>query len=238
MMENEFQSKALEVNLVETSRRPIDLSEQENWFISLSTSLLGIHERTASFFNELHHSYPNYPWIVDNFKKLCLGDFWFYQEVPEANRAFQVIVESFEDLFSRNLPDKEEFNLFQTLLQFLGELLRLDDPPQEVVERILSLVQKLLDSKTGTVLNGANFLRQISYPRTHDNGISGEFFHLLKNIITLSLEYWRETAHCSDWIADRTHLFPSLNSRDMEQKIGEDFFSSLQRDIKKVETWD
>lgn len=238
MKKNEFQSKALEVNLVETSKNPIALSEREKWFISLSASLLGINERTDAFFNELHHPYPNYPWIVDSFKKLCLGDFWFYRDSPEAEKAFQVITGSFQDLFSRDLPEEQEFNLFQTLLQFLGELLNLKDPPAEVVEGILNLIQVLLDSKIKTVLNEANLLRRISYPQIHNDKISRKLFHLHKNILTLGLKYWQETAHCSEWIADRLHLFPSLNLQNLEQTIGKDFFSSLQQEINKANTWE
>lgn len=234
----QFKSKALEVNLLETNRPPIDLSEREKWFISLSKTFLGINERTASFFTELQHPYPNYSWIVDNFRTLCLGDFWFYLKLPESEEAFCFMAESFERLFSKSVSEEKKISLFQTLMQFLKELLKLENPPVRAISQLLALIKKLIDTELSVVLNGANFFHHMSVLPEQNDEINGELFHILEKIIESGLNYWSITANCSEWVGERTHLFPSLDMADLEKQIGKDFFLSIQRGLENSESWE
>ena len=97
-MEKELKSKALEVNLAQTRDMEVLIPDEHLWFINVSENHYGIHKRINEFFIEFHHPYTNKEFVVDQLNSIVIGDYWLYQEHPEKNKAFKIVLNIFDSL--------------------------------------------------------------------------------------------------------------------------------------------
>ncbi|MDY7027913.1 MAG: hypothetical protein SVR04_06425, partial [Spirochaetota bacterium] len=233
-----FTSKALEVNLDKTRSENIPISPQQKWFLSLSQDHSGLNARTKEFFTELNHPYPNYPWIVSNLKKICLGDFWFYSGQNEPERAFEVIIGCFEQLMSKPILPDSRSNLLHALFQFLDKLLSEDTPYASSAALCISVIEVCLQKKDIQFLFAAGHLQRISYPETHQTPLGRQFLELTRRILEANYSFWKEQVQVYKWIQKNEQQFDPGYIPLVKESLGEKYFSDLERQLNSAESWD
>jgi len=238
MEENpQFTSRALEVNLAETRRDKVELTADHRRFLSLSVGYWGMHQRTEGFFRELNHTYPDYRWIIENLKKICLGDFWFYSNLPEAEEAFSVLITCFESLCSASLSFPLKLDAYRALVQFLGMLMDSTGKWNPLCLRIIKNIEGLLETDNTFVIQGSGGMKHLPVP----SGKAAEPAVLLKGLFGRILEktadYWEKTTNATAWIAARQHLFSSVDPANIDRSVGKGYLRKLKADISAARTW-
>ncbi|MDX9769700.1 MAG: hypothetical protein RBT19_05015, partial [Tenuifilaceae bacterium] len=71
-MEKQFESKALEANLQQTSDVNIVIPREHAWLVSLSHEQFGLNQRVSEFIRELNHPYHNLDYLCNNLKKVAI----------------------------------------------------------------------------------------------------------------------------------------------------------------------
>jgi len=234
----DFPSKALEMNLGETRGKKISIPDDQLWFISLSRDYTGINSRTKKFFIELNHPYPDYPWIIQNLKRICLGDFWLYHEHTEAERAYDVLIRCTELLLSRKVPYEFQRDLFHTLFQLLEKLLSEDTVLESSAFSILSFIENHLHLEQLPVLYTAGHLSDLSYPKDHDTELTRKLHFITRKILSLNFRYWKENTQVEEYIKNNTRLFAAGCLPHIKKKAGPDYFSGLEEKLAATECWE
>ncbi len=233
-----FSSKALEVNLDKTRRESITIPPPQKWFLSLSQDHSGLNARTKEFLTELNHPYPNYPWIINNLKKICLGDFWFYSGQDEPDRAFAVIIGCFEQLISRPIRPDARPNLLHAVFQFLDKLLTEDTPYESSAALFLSVIESCLQKEDILVLFAAGHLQRISYPETHHTPLARKYRELTRRILEANYLFWKKHVQVDNWIRKNEQQFKPGYIPFINETLGAAYFSDLERRLNHADSWD
>ena len=121
----------------------MNIPEDQQWFAELSKSYWGIYKRTKEFILELNHQYINYKYVIENLHNISLTDLWFYNSVPESEKALNILVDIFEKLLQQNLSEGERELLITTLIKFMDRLAKLDNYPSSIIHRCLEIVKRI-----------------------------------------------------------------------------------------------
>lgn len=226
MNKNKLTSKALEVNLAETRKKKIIIPEAHLWFISLSQDYFGINKRAQEFMQEYHHPYPNQKVISDLLKKICLEDFWFYEQLTDSQKAIKQLLEIFSRLLRR--ADSEYNNVLHTFLKLITQLKN----PQN----LNSAVKMLEEHYSPKYLANAAYFRNYLSKLEADTNICSVAFNLTKKVALDTLKFWQETTKVEDWYRKNSNLFIQDYSGKIE-KIGREFFLAKTRELEEATSW-
>lgn len=235
-MENQFNSKALEVNLAQTRYKTIILPKEHVWFLELSKSYWGIHKRTEEFIMEYNHPYVNYDYVIDNLHNICLADLWLYNSCEQAEAALKVLVDIFYNLLHKELKEKLREQLITTFMKFIDRLAKLGNYPKSIIHKSLFIIKE--DIK----LNEELYVKNSGYFKAYLNKIAEldefkeEVFEITKNLLENCIVYWQKTSMVDSWFKDKNHLFKEENRKKLKQ-LGEPFFEGLKSQLKASETW-
>src|SRR5690554_3244348 len=197
-MEKNFSSKALEVNLAQTRDIEVDIPNEQLWFAELSKSYWGIYKRTQEFINELNHQYVNYKYVIENLHNICLTDLWFYNSLEDSEKALDVLVNIFENLFEADIEESQRELLITTLIKFVDRLAKLDKYPKNIIHRCLKILNN--DIKKHELL----YIRNSGYFKSYLNKIANipEYNKIVVNMTTELLEkcidYWENTSKAEE----------------------------------------
>ncbi|MDF2839364.1 MAG: ppdk2 [Clostridia bacterium] len=236
-MENQFDSKALEVNLAETRYKTIVLPEKHQWFLELSNSYWGIHNRTEEFIMEYNHPYVNYDYVIENLHNICLADLWLYNSHEKAEEALMILVEIFQNLMSKDLKEKLREQLITTIMKFIDRLAKLGSYPTAIIHRCLFIIQQ--DMRQHEIL----YIRNSGYFKTYLSKIVEEkefrqgFFDLTKELMRKSIQYWETSSNVENWFDDKKQFF-NEKSREKLKKLGKPFYHELNVQLEEVSDWD
>ncbi|MCK9612842.1 MAG: PEP-utilizing enzyme [Bacteroidales bacterium] len=228
-MKEPLQSKALEVNLTQTQQSEIVFEEKYEWLLGLSTNYWGIHERTLIFFNEYHHTYANQKLISDDLRRIFLGDFWFYSQCSENDKALRIILDIFQESLEKNKKSDVFETVFPTLIEYLALNAKQDKPDVDLVRDGLSIVNKWVSENHPVVLRNSTFIKnQLGILHVHEI-LGDDFFLLLHTLAGKVIHFWAETSDVEIWYnKNREYLSKDFN-RELKN-IGKPFFDKL---IKK-----
>ena len=121
-MKEKFVSKALEANLAETRYKNIVIPEEHQQFIQLSNAYYGINKRASECVIEYQHPFSNRKFVVEQLREIALTDFWFYNGLPDAENAFRIILNMYNNLLQQSLPEDLQIQIIKTLLEFIKRL--------------------------------------------------------------------------------------------------------------------
>ncbi|OGO76703.1 MAG: hypothetical protein A2Y23_10965 [Clostridiales bacterium GWB2_37_7] len=235
-MDNQFDSKALEVNLAETKYRTIILPEKHKWFLELSNSYWGIHNRTEEFIMEYNHPYVNYDYVVENLHNICLADLWLYNSHEKAEEALMILVEIFQNIMSKDLQEKLREQLITTIMKFIDRLAKLGSYPKIVIHKCLFIIKE--DMKQHEVL----YIKNSGYFKTYLNKIAEEqefrqeLFDLTKVLLKNCIIYWESSSKVENWFEDKKHFFKE-QSRERLKMLGMPFFRELHFQLEEATDW-
>ncbi|MBR0597980.1 PEP/pyruvate-binding domain-containing protein [Sinanaerobacter chloroacetimidivorans] len=235
-MEN-FKSQALEVNLAQTRDMEMDIPEEQLWFADLSKSKWGIHKRVEEFIIELNHKYVNYQYVIEALHTISLTDLWFYNSLPESEKALKVLLQIFKKLMDSDLNDDQRELLIKTLIKFMERLANLDDFPTSVIWQGLTMIRE--DLQKHELL----YVFNLGYFKTYLNKIAqfSEFRAALTEItvglVDRCIDFWEESCDLEAWLKKKNLLFCSVD-QEAFQEIGKPFFAKLRQDLRQAADWD
>ena len=236
-METGFKSEALEINLAQTRQQQTELPQKQGWFVSLSSAYWGINKRTDELFVEYNHPHPNYSYIIETLHTISINDLWLYNSLAESEEALNYLASVFEDLFQRELRDKEREQLAKTLFQFLEQLINEKYYPRSVIRRCLDLIEKNMEIHEDTYLRISGYFKKYLGKLAAVPEYNRDVCRLTRTILLKSCAYWAETTNTEAWFESKFELFHSLD-REKIKLIGKDFFTELSSRIGKSGTWD
>ena len=237
MTKKKFTSGALEINLAQTRKANIAIPESQKAFLALSSKHWGIHKRTAAFFEELNHPYANHRLVVEEYRKILLGDRWFYEGQQHPVQCFSLLLDIADELFSQPIGDQEAELLLATCLMFLGESApdgTAFQPP--VIEQLLAMLGKLHQSRPMLLTKNAGLLK-IHLGVISDHPQHGQStYALVVKVVEDGLKYWKKTTPTAQWFAKRKQLF----EKDIDQVVkdfGDPFFDAQLDKLRQVDHW-
>ncbi|MFO7977994.1 MAG: PEP/pyruvate-binding domain-containing protein [Bacteroidales bacterium] len=238
MSKEKFSSGALEVNLAQTRRDKIVIPPDHQQFIDFSKDYWGIQQRTLAFFRELNHPLANYSFLVEEFRKIMLGDSWLYEKMPEASKAFLLLLDIAEDLLEKDLKEKDKGVLLRTLLEFAGAF---NIPPHhqehEVIKKLFGLLNKVFNNHPMLVVRHSGSLKKHFNNQADHEDFYRHAFEFSRKVAFENLEYWEQNSQTNDWFEKKRHLFCKDYSsliRDIDQK----WFSRIRKDLEQAQTWE
>ncbi len=235
-MDTGFKSGALEVNLAQTRHEQTGLPREHEWFINLSSSYWGINKRTEELFKEYNHPHPNYDYIIENLHTIILTDLWLYSSIDSSSEALSFLVSVFEELFDRELTDRQLEQLVKTLFKFIDRLINEGFYPPEVIKRCLDLVEKGMDEHEEIYLRNSGYYKKYLARAAALPDFNAVVCRLTRDILRRCCQYWAETTSAEDWFAGKSELFQTMNHERIGL-IGRDFFEELASRIENSQSW-
>ncbi|MFA7122890.1 MAG: PEP/pyruvate-binding domain-containing protein [Candidatus Delongbacteria bacterium] len=227
-MEKDFKSKALEVNLSNTRQENIEFPEDHIFFMSLSDSYYGIHNYTVEFFNEIHHKYPNFKDISNRLRKICVGDYWLYVRDENADRALGILVGIFEDLLDKPVEFEIKKDLVRTVIEFAGIMINHEKPFFKLIERILSLLEKLLKVEPKTILINSDTVKNQLSGLSKTDEFRNPYNEFYRDMCRKNIEYWDKQTGIDEWLRERENLF-SEESVAILKQTGKEFYNDYYK---------
>ena len=132
-MKQNFSSTALEANLAATRSDKTIIPESHQKFVQYSESKWGIHKRTQEFIQEYNHPFSNTEFVVEQWRKIVLGDFWLYESLEKAEDAFIIELDIFRELLQLNTKESLKEEIIRTLLEFVAKLTEQDKIQKKIV---------------------------------------------------------------------------------------------------------
>jgi pyruvate,orthophosphate dikinase len=83
----------------------------------------GTHERTKEFLQKFHQPNSQGELVIEDLRRISLEDFYTHNLNAEGNRAFEIEVEIYTELISRETADSVKENIIGYLFEFLQKIL-------------------------------------------------------------------------------------------------------------------
>lgn len=235
-MQNQFNSKALEVNLAETRYKTIKLPEEHIWFLELSKSYWGINKRTKEFIMEYNHPYVNYEYVIENLHNICLADLWLYNSCDQAEAALKVLVDIFNNLMKKDLKEKLREQIITTFLKFIDRLAKLGNYPETIVHRCLFIIREDIKHNEDLYIRNSGYFKAYLDKIAELPEYKSEVFEMTKELLQKCAEYWHKTSMVESWFEDKKHLFKE-ESRQKLLELGDPFFNDINAQVEAAESW-
>ena len=235
-MKEKFVSKALEANLAETRYKNIVIPEEHQQFIQLSNAYYGINKRASECIIEYQHPFSNRKFVVEQLREMVLSDFWFYNGLPDPDKAFTVVLNIYDTLLQNKLPEDLQIQIIKTLLEFIKRLSEQPEILTRTISKSFSILKNNLDKNETAFIKSSKFFIKYLTKTITINDFGSEIFDITKRIFIKNIEYWNNTASIEQWYLEKTNLF----HRDYTVEIGttgKPYFDTLRLQIEKSQNW-
>ncbi|MDD2548572.1 MAG: PEP/pyruvate-binding domain-containing protein [Bacteroidales bacterium] len=235
-MEKKLKSKALEANLQQTRDVEIVIPENHNWFISLSANKFGINQRVTEFIREFNHPYQNVDFLADNLKNIAISDFWLYASHPDAEKAFDVILDIIESLLLPCKTAKNADSLIHSLALFLEQVNAEETPFTATLDKGIDILEKAFSEQKDSVIQNANSLKKRLSPIVTDSSQGDRIFNLFIKIANETLNDWEKGSKIDEWAMSDLRFFPDENIL-IVKRVGKGFYTQLKQQVATVKSW-
>lgn len=237
IMGKSFYSKALEVNLSETRQQQIALAEDHVWLLKLSADYWGINERTRNFFNEYDHPYANQRLVSEELRRLGLGDFWFYRQCAEPEKALRIVLDLFEETLERTAQSEVFEVVFPSFVEYLSQLAQEGEAFHGLLLRGLDRLKALAVAGNTVVLRNASFVKVQLGLLSRSEDTAPLLFQLMHELTNQVITYWATMSNAEGWYEKNRELFSKSYANALHH-IGRSFFDGLQSRLAAVKTFD
>ncbi len=234
-MSKSFYSKALEANLSKTLQKEVALHEDHLWLLQLSKNSWGIQERTRNFFNEYHHTYANYGVVSNELRRLSLGDFWFYDQNPDREKAHGIILSFFRDTLEKTSKLDDFENIYTTLIEYIALMLRHQTPDLKLISEGLDILKLWIGKDHPATLRTSSFFKNQLEILCSFQALKDDFFDLLHALMIKVIRFWAETSNAENWYEGNREYF-SADFHNTLKSIGQPYFAKLLRNVEKTKT--
>lgn len=236
-MNNEINSKALEVNLRNTNVEYV-IPEEHQWFIAQSEKQWGLHKRVVEFFTEYDHPMSNRKEVVKALPNVTINDFWLYKELPtdEQLRIVNVALEIYEKLFSEKLKHEQAKDLVTYFLRFIESNDSVLRACGDGVQRCLTILDKYMDDNAFSYYCHIGQFR-IKLGLAAQNPDTAEAtFTLMRRLIFSHIEFWKSTTQIEKWYQEHQEKM----SRDYSSELaalGDSLFEEYIQMAENAQNW-
>ncbi len=233
-----FTSGALQVNLAETRVAEIVLPGVHQEMLALSNNHFGIHKRARVFFEELNHPYANHKVVAEDFRKILLGDRWFYEQTDDSGRVILFFFDLAVELLHKPIKEDAAIQLIRTYLEFFGN----DDLPAKpyfpaLADHLFGFLEDLLKSRTLLLVRHTDMLKKHLGLMATVDAHAERLTAITKAAVAESIRLWHETTPVEAWFEKRKHLFTKNHSKIVEA-IGDRFFNEQLRLLEAADSWE
>ena len=232
-----FTSMALEANLKNTQIKDIEIPDEQRWFLDLSQSKWGIHNRAEEFILELNHKFANLQYVIESLHNISLTDLWFYNSLEQSEKALNVLVHIFQGLIDSDLNDSQRELLVKTFIKFMERLVSLEVFPRSIVQTCLQILRKDMEQHEELYLFISGYFKTYLNKVAHFPEYRGPLTEMTALLLGKCIDYWERTADVEAWLSVNNPLSRSLGS-DAFQEIGKPFFDRLRLELKQAESWE
>ena len=235
-MTEKFESKALEANLAQTRYKNIKIPKLHQYFIGLSGSYYGINKRATECLTEFSHPLSNSKFVVDQLREILLGDFWYYVALDDAEKAYDIVLEMFNQLLGSEIKKELRIKIIQTLVEFIELLTKHDQILYKTISHCLKILNTNLDRNEESFIESSKFfIRHLTGTQTLSQ-FKSPIFELTKDILKRNLLFWKRTSSVEAWLESKQDSF-NRNYSNISDKNGKPYFSELLEKIEKAEDW-
>ncbi len=232
-----FASEALEVNLAQTRKADIVIPDEQKKILKYSESYWGINKRTKDFLQELNHPYANYQFLVDEYRKIILGDFWLYEQHNEGKEAFLLLLNIADNLLSNNLSNNESGQLLRTLMEFAGVCSKSNMAFREtVIAKVFSILESIYQNNRHLLIKNSGLIKKHFKGLAVSENFSQLTFEFTKKIALANLDYWTKNAKAGEWFDKNKKLFEKDYSKEIKL-IERPFFDRIKKNIEASSDW-
>jgi pyruvate,orthophosphate dikinase len=235
-MEEPFVSKALEANLAETRYKNIVIPEEHQFFIKLSESYFGINKRASECLIEYSHPFSNRKFVVEELRQILLGDLWFYMNLPEAEKAWKILLSVFNNLLGSPLKKDLDLQIIQTLVEFIEQLNKQPNRHETTVFQCLTTLKNNLEVKKESYIECSKFFIRHLNDIAGDPEFSEEIFRLTRDVFTHNVRFWETTTEIEKWYFSRQEVF-TRDYRKQLEAVGKEYFEELKQTIGRTTAW-
>jgi len=236
-MERQASSKALAANLAETRVASIGIPPVHQQFLELSASSWGIHQRAKELITEYYHPYSNRGLVVEQWREVLLGDFWFYDSLAEAESAFTTLTDIGKELLRSPPGEDEGRRVVETLLEFVEKLSEQAMVRERLVAACLGILKEHIASDSLAMCKAVRYF-QIRLGKVARLPLfAQEVFALTKTLLERCVDFWETTSNIEGWLGEKHALF-SRDYRALVSTISGQYFSELREEIRRAAVWD
>jgi pyruvate,orthophosphate dikinase len=232
-----FSSKALEANLKNTRNKDIEIPDEQRWFVGLSESKWGIHNRAEDFILELNHKFVNHQYVIEALHNISLTDLWFYNALDESERALTVLVHIFGKLIRSDLEDSQRELLIKTIIKFMERLVNLEVFPDSIVWECLELIQSDIPSHEELYLFNSGYFKTYLDKVAQYPEFRTILTEMTAGLIGNSIKYWERTSDMDAWLSENKLQFESLDKEILDEIKGP-FFERLRLELAGATEWE
>lgn len=235
-MEKKLESKALEVNLLETRDVEIIIPENQLWFISLSENKFGINQRVTEFIREYNHPYQNVDYLADNLKNIAISDFWLYSSLPDAEKAFAIILDIIESLLLASAKPKITDTLLHSLALFLEQVNTEEQNFSATLSKGIGILEKAFSEQKFSVIQNANSLKKRLSAIATNSSQGDRLLNLFIAIANQTIDEWQEASKIDEWAMNDLRFFPDENIL-IVKRVGKRFYAQLKQQVTNAKSW-
>ncbi len=236
-MDQPLSSKALEANLAQTRIEDITIPVEHQRFIDLSVSHWGIHKTAQDLMKEHHHPYSNRQFVVDHLRQILLRDLWFYNSLPEPEKAFAILIEIADRLLLSDAADESKEKIIQTLLEFAGNLSRQEKIPKSTLDQCLKILREQSETNELITIHNSRYFKTYLADTGQLPGFFQEVFDLTRDILEKCIRFWEDTSNTEAWYEEKQPFFQH-DYREKISHLGAPFFSEMHRQLEQAQEWD
>jgi len=236
-MTEKFESKALEANLAQTRYKNIEIPKSHQYFIGLSGSYYGINKRATECLTEFSHPLSNSKFVVDQLREILLGDFWYYVALEDAEKAYDIVLDMFNQLLGSDIKKELRIKIIQTLVEFIELLTKHDKVLYHTISHCFDIFVANLERNEESFIESSKFfIRHLT--GTHAlSQFKNPIFELTKDILKRNILFWERTSNIEAWLKSKQESL-SRDYKDIAIKIGKPYFNELLTNIEDVTNWD
>jgi len=232
-----FTSKALEANLKQTQIKDIEIPDEQRWFLELSQSKWGIHNRAEEFIRELNHKFVNRQYVIESLHTISLTDLWFYNSLEESEKALSVLVHIFQDLIESDLNESQRELLTTTFIKFIERLVSLEVFPRSIVGNCLEIIRADMQKHEEIYLFISGYFKTYLKKVAQFPEYRSCLEEITKHLLEKCIDYWERTANVEEWLSSKDLLFRTLDEEAL-QDIGKPFFARLRAALAQAQGWE
>jgi len=230
----------LEVNTKQISDQKRIFSSEYSWFLELSSSFFGIHQRTTNFLNEFYCFPPNLELLNEWLREIALNDIWFYKSHQEANKALKIIIKFFRDFLNKGLDYRNKERALKTFLQFI-QLLYENQPPEidfcSIITEAINILEKNLNEDEEIMIHASCFLKMLSTTLVHDEIYSAKLKFLLRKSLQKNLTFWKNHLGFKDWYEKENKIFDKNYPITISKKEN-NIIKETEQILKTAKEWE
>ncbi len=236
-MEKKFISKALEANLAETRYKNIKIKPEYQEFINLSKKYYGINKRANDCIIEYQHPFSNKKFVVEELRKILLTDYWFYMNLENSEKAFEIPLELMKNILCRQHDLTLNLLIIRTLLEFAKKVYDEKKLISGLLINVCNILHSGFNGNERAYIEGSKYFRKYLKEIAVNKKFKKNIFDLSVKIYSANIDFWKNSVDIETWLNKKTNLIKTNKSLIIKH-IGKPYFLKLKTEINRVKQWD